>query len=252
MGLKKQKAVVIDCKEIAKNIKEYTKSMMKDNQTYGLNIFAPNTPDNEAYIKGIKKDAAELGIDLCERSCEIWTQYIHDDPYIVMYPVQPDEEYDAFYDVDGRNSGSWFSSRTASAVMKILDHVTGCDDFVEKTILVIGRGAAGNAIFAKLRECTHATLIQCNSLSDVKKFSKKADVIVSAAGANTINKKMVKKGVIIIDVGTRVVNGKVVGDVDEDVREVASYVTPVPNGVGLVTRACLMRAVVQTTNMVVE
>lgn len=251
MNIKKHKATVVDCRAIAQKIKNETKSMMVEGRTYGLNIFAPNTPDNEAYIKGIKRDALELGIDTCERSCENWEQYIHDDPYIVMFPEHLDEEYDGNYDVDGRNSGSWFIPRTAKAVDEIIDDL---DDnyFAGKTILVIGRGQTGNAIFNYLRVSTNATLIQCNSLSDVKQFSKKADVIISAAGANTIDKKMVKKGAIVIDVGTRVVNSKVVGDVDENVREVASYITPVPNGIGLVTRACLMRAVVEAVNMAAE
>lgn len=251
MGFKKQKAVVIDCKAIAQKIKNETKSMMVEGRTYGLNIFAPNTPDNEAYIKGIKHDAIELGIDVCLRSCENWEPYIHDDPYIVMFPQHIGEEYDAEYDVDGRNSGSWFVPRTAKAVEEILDWLSGgC--FNNTTIVVIGRGQTGNAIFGHLRFFTNATLVQCNSMSDVKKFSKKADVIISAAGANTLDKKMVKKGAIVIDVGTRVEHGKVVGDVDENVREVAGYVTPVPHGVGLVTRACLMRAVVEAVNMAAE
>lgn len=252
MNIKKQKATVVDCKEIAQRIKNETKSMMVEGRTYGLNIFAPNTPDNEAYIKGIKRDALELGIDVCLRSCENWEPYIHDDPYIVMFPQHVGEEYDAEYDVDGRNSGSWFVPRTAKAVEEIFDRLAGEVYHAGNTIVVVGRGQTGNAIFNHLRSCTNATLIQCNSFSDVKKFSKKADVIISAAGANTIDKKMVKTGAIVIDVGTRVEHGKVVGDVDENVCEVASYVTPVPNGIGLVTRACLMRAVVEAVNMAAE
>ena len=169
-----------------------------------------------------------------------------------MFPRHVDEEYDGVYDVDGRNSGSWFMPRTARAVAEILDAMTDCNSLDGKTIVIIGRGETGNEIHTALRSATNATLIQCNSFSDVSKFTKKADVVVSAAGAHTIDKKMIKKGTILIDVGIRVVDGKVVGDIDENVREVDCMVTPVPKGVGLVTRACLMRAVVQATNMAAE
>lgn len=253
MGImKKQKATVINCATIADCIVDEARTLMVEDREYNLNIFAPNSPDNESYIKGIKRDAKSLGIGTCERSCENWEPYIHDGPYITMFPRHIDEEYDGVYDVDGRNSGSWFAPRTAKAVWEILYAISNGDQFCGKTIVVIGRGETGNEIHSLLRALTNATLIQCNSMSELKKFTKKADVIISAAGADTIDKTMIKKGSILIDVGIRVVDGKVVGDINENVREIDCVVTPVPNGVGLVTRACLMRAVVQATNMAAE
>lgn len=252
MGMiKKHRAKIIDCKAIAEKILEQTKEMMVENRIYNLNIFAPNEPDNEAYIKGINKDALKLGIGTCECSSSNWESYVHDSPYIVMYPTHRGEKYDESFDVDGRNSGSWYNSRTGMAVQEILDTMDG-DYYRGQTIVVIGRGETGNGIVEIVRHWTNATIIQCNSCSDLKKYCKKADVIVSAVGAPTVDKSMVKKGAIVIDAGIRVVDGKVVGDVNENVREVDCRLTTVPNGVGLVTRACLLRAVVQATNLVAE
>ena len=78
---------------------------------------------------------------------------------------------------------------------------------------------------------------------NLKELTKKAEIIVSATGhPRLITADMVNKGVIIIDVGiSKHENGKLMGDVDFDnVKNKASYITPVPGGVGPMTIACLM------------
>jgi methylenetetrahydrofolate dehydrogenase (NADP+)/methenyltetrahydrofolate cyclohydrolase len=74
------------------------------------------------------------------------------------------------------------------------------------------------------------------------KYTRQADVIVSAAGVpGLITKGMVKPGAVVIDAGIKKVDGKVRGDVDFDgVKEVASYITPVPGGVGPMTVAMVL------------
>jgi len=78
-------------------------------------------------------------------------------------------------------------------------------------------------------------------------FFKKADIIISGAGkADLIRGRMVKEGVIIIDAGTSLKKGKLVGDVDfESVSKKASYITPVPGGVGPLTVACLFENLIK-------
>ena len=93
-----------------------------------------------------------------------------------------------------------------------------------------------------------ATVTICHSKTEnLKEACKNADILISAVGKkNLITADMVKKDAVVIDVGiNRNEFGKICGDVDfENVKEVASYITPVPGGVGPVTVAMLMKNVV--------
>ena len=98
-----------------------------------------------------------------------------------------------------------------------------------------------------------ATVTVCHSKTqNIAEITKEADILVVAVGkANFVTKDMVKDGAVVIDVGmNRDENGKLCGDVDyEGVSEVCSYITPVPGGVGPMTRAILMKnAVTASTN----
>jgi len=93
----------------------------------------------------------------------------------------------------------------------------------------------------------NATVTICHSKTkDLSEITKQADILVSAIGMpNFVKADMIKKDAVVIDVGINKVeeNGKskLVGDVDfENVKEVASYITPVPGGVGPMTRAMLL------------
>ena len=94
----------------------------------------------------------------------------------------------------------------------------------------------------------NATVTICHSrtknLSDI---TKNADILISAVGKKMIFADMVKKGAVVIDVGIfKDENNKTTGDVDfENVKEVASYITPVPKGVGPMTIACLMENTIE-------
>jgi methylenetetrahydrofolate dehydrogenase (NADP+)/methenyltetrahydrofolate cyclohydrolase len=77
---------------------------------------------------------------------------------------------------------------------------------------------------------------------DLEGVARQADVIVAAVGRPaTVTAEMVKEGATVIDVGINRVNGRLVGDVAEDVRSVAGLVSPVPGGVGPMTIAMLLR-----------
>lgn len=84
---------------------------------------------------------------------------------------------------------------------------------------------------------------------DISFFSKSADILISGVGkAGLISGKMVKKGVVVIDAGTSLKDGKLRGDVDfKSVSKKASYITPVPGGVGPLTVACLLENMVKLT-----
>ena len=88
----------------------------------------------------------------------------------------------------------------------------------------------------------NATVTICHSKTrNLEEFTRQADILVAAVGkANFITPEMVKAGAVVIDVGINRVNGQIVGDVDARVNEIASYITPVPGGVGQMTIAMLL------------
>ena len=91
-----------------------------------------------------------------------------------------------------------------------------------------------------------ATVTICHSKTkDLNEKLRSADLVVTAVGNRqrfTLNANMVKEGVIVIDVGIARLNGKLIGDLDFDsVKQKASWITPVPGGVGLMTRAMLLK-----------
>ena len=91
----------------------------------------------------------------------------------------------------------------------------------------------------------HGTVTICHSRTqNLAEVCRGADILVAAVGKNhTVTKDMVKPGAVVIDVAmNRNDQGKLCGDVDfEDVKEIASAITPVPGGVGPMTRAMLMK-----------
>ncbi len=113
-----------------------------------------------------------------------------------------------------------------------------------KHAVVIGRSnIVGKPVSLMLLK-ENATVTMCHSKTkNLKDITKTADILVSATGNRIITKDMVKKDAIVIDVGImRNSEGKLEGDVDfEQVKEIASYITPVPGGVGPMTIATLMK-----------
>ncbi len=116
-------------------------------------------------------------------------------------------------------------------------------DLVGKNVVIIGRSNIVGKPLASLLINASATVTICHSKTkNLKEFTRKADIVIVAVGKPKLLKaSMVKKGVIVIDVGINRVNGKLCGDVDFDnVKKKASFITPVPGGVGRLTTACLM------------
>jgi methylenetetrahydrofolate dehydrogenase (NADP+) / methenyltetrahydrofolate cyclohydrolase len=109
--------------------------------------------------------------------------------------------------------------------------------------LVIGRSNIVGKPIALLLLAEHATVTIAHSRTrDIAALARTADVVVAAVGRpETVTADMVKPGATVIDVGISRVEGRVVGDVADDVREVAALVTPVPGGVGPMTIAMLLR-----------
>ena len=118
-----------------------------------------------------------------------------------------------------------------------------------KHVVIVGRSIlVGKPL---MLECINknATVTMCHSKTkDLKSYTKDADILIVAAGKkHLIDKTMIKKGSIIIDVGINRENGKLFGDVNPNVEEVCGYLTPVPGGVGPMTIAMLMNNVIKAT-----
>lgn len=121
-----------------------------------------------------------------------------------------------------------------------------------ENIVVVGAGRiAGLPISISLLQ-QGATVDICHEFTKhLKEHTKKANILISATGQPKLIKgPMVKKGAVVIDVGTSWVNGKMVGDVDIKTLEgIASRVTPVPGGIGPIMVACLLRNVLKATKL---
>lgn len=122
-----------------------------------------------------------------------------------------------------------------------------------KHAVVVGRSNIVGKPVSILLQQRDATVTMCHSKSKpLEDYTRQADILVVAAGKpNMITKDYVKKGAIVIDVGTnRLPDGKLCGDVDFDsVKMVASYITPSPGGVGPMTIACLLENTLECYNL---
>lgn len=121
-------------------------------------------------------------------------------------------------------------------------------DLTGKEVVILGRSNIVGKPAAQLMLQKNATVTVCHSRTkDLAEVVKRADVVIAAIGQKRFVKaSMIKEGAIVIDVGIHSEDGKIVGDVDfEEVKEVASMMTPVPGGVGTTTIAMLMHNTVK-------
>ena len=116
-----------------------------------------------------------------------------------------------------------------------------------KHVVIVGKGKLVGKTLMHLLLNEGATVTVCHSKTEnLQEFTKNADILVSATGVNNlITEDMVKNGAVVIDAGINFDNENVSGDVDfENVCKKASYITPVPGGVGPVTTAMLLKNIV--------
>ncbi|HYY76524.1 MAG TPA: bifunctional methylenetetrahydrofolate dehydrogenase/methenyltetrahydrofolate cyclohydrolase FolD [Gaiellaceae bacterium] len=166
----------------------------------------------------------------------------------VIRAIAPTKDVDGFHPVSagyllqGRPT---FVAATPSGIMELLRAyeipLTGA------RAAVVGRSNIVGKPMALLLLAEHATVTICHSRTlDLAAVVREADVVVAAVGRpQTVTAEMVRPGATVIDVGINRVERKVVGDVDEDVRDVAGHLTPVPGGVGPMTIASLLRNTVR-------
>jgi len=135
---------------------------------------------------------------------------------------------------------------TAAAVLELLSRPP-VRPIAGARVTIIGRSPVVGRPAALLLTAADATVTLCHSkTAALAEETKRADIIVVAAGRpNLLTADMIADGATVIDVGTNVVDGRLVGDVDKSVREKAGAMTLVPGGVGPVTTAVLLRNVIE-------
>jgi len=171
-------------------------------------------------------------------------EHIHTDKIIAA--IDPHKDVDGFhpYNVGGLVFGNpLFVPCTPRGIMALISR-TGIE-LSGKEAVVVGRSNIVGKPMALLLLAQHATVTICHSRTkDLPAVTRRADVLIAAVGkAEMIKANMIKEGTIVIDVGVnRLESGKLVGDVAfNEVAPKASYITPVPGGVGPMTIAMLMK-----------
>lgn len=177
----------------------------------------------------------------------------HLDEEVIINTINP------LKDIDGltlTNQGKLFVGMdglhpaTPKGIMTLLQKY-----FIEisgKNVVVVGRSKLVGKPIAMLMLQKNATVTIAHSRTqNLKEVTKRADILVVAVGRpNFITADMVKKDAVVVDVGINKVEGKLVGDVKySEVKDVASYITPVPKGVGPMTIASLLENIVQSYKM---
>jgi methylenetetrahydrofolate dehydrogenase (NADP+) / methenyltetrahydrofolate cyclohydrolase len=169
----------------------------------------------------------------------------HIDPHAVIEAIAASKDVDGYSTLSAgelMTGAPGFNPCTPFGCMKLIES-TGIN-LRGKHAVVIGRSNTVGKPMALMLLAAHATVTVCHSATDnIKQHTLQADVVVAAVGRrNVLTADMVKPGAIVIDVGmNRDDNGKLCGDVDfAAIKEVASYITPVPGGVGPMTITMLL------------
>ncbi|MDT3680163.1 MAG: bifunctional methylenetetrahydrofolate dehydrogenase/methenyltetrahydrofolate cyclohydrolase FolD [Burkholderiaceae bacterium] len=167
------------------------------------------------------------------------------DPFTVIETISPTKDVDGFHVASAgalMTGQPGFRPCTPYGVMRLLEQAGAQLRGAEA--VVVGRSNIVGKPQALLLLAADATVTVCHSRTrDLAAHTRRADILVAAVGrARMITGDMIKPGAIIIDVGmNRDENGKLCGDVDFDsASRVASWITPVPGGVGPMTRAMLL------------
>ena len=169
----------------------------------------------------------------------------------IIEAISPEKDVDGFHPINiGRmmTGQDAFLPCTPHGIMIMLEHIGY--KLEGKHVVIVGRSNIVGKPAGMLFLNANATVTYCHSKTkDLAYFTKQADVVVVAVGKrDTITSSHIKEGAVVIDVGmNRNEDGKLCGDVSfEDVKNIASYITPVPKGVGPMTITMLMKNTVKS------
>lgn len=269
-------AILLDGKDLAHRRKMEMKKSVEALHAAGIQpglavVIVGDNPASRSYVTMKERDCAEVGIRSFEYALPEETpeqdllgliDTLNADPHVhgilvqlplprhfdemkVLERIAPEKDADAFHP---RNAGMLLTGNptflpcTPAGVMEILkDAGIGIEG---KNCVVVGRSNIVGKPMALLLLQANGTVTICHSKTrNLPEVCAQADILVAAIGrAKMMDARYVKEGAVVIDVGiNRDADGKMVGDVDfESVAPIASYITPVPGGVGPMTRAMLL------------
>jgi len=269
-------AQLIDGNALAKTIRAEVAGRTAALKARGVNpalsiILVGEDPASQVYTKHKVNDSAQTGLeatletypaDMSEADLLARVRVLNDDPKVhgilvqlplpkhmdsqkVIETISPAKDVDGFHVASAgalMTGAPGFWPCTPYGCMKMLESIGY--ELRGKHAVVIGRSNIVGKPMAMMLLGKSATVTICHSATqDLGAITRQADVIVAAVGKlNLVTADMVKPGAVVIDVGmNRKPDGKLAGDVDFDgVKEVAGWITPVPGGVGPMTRAMLL------------
>lgn len=276
-------SIIIDGKELAKKIRTNLKIECDELNKKGIKsklavIMVGEDPASKVYVRNKSRACEDVGIEYEEYLLEnkisqeeliSLIKKLNEDETVngilLQSPIPANLDINEAFrtiipkkDVDGFNpinvgklvlNQDTFVSCTPYGIMKMFEEYK--IELTGKNVVILGRS---NIVGKPLIHCClnkNATVTTCHSKTqNIKEITKDADILISAIGkAKFVTEDMVKENSIVIDVGiNRLENGRITGDVDfERVKEKASYITPVPGGVGPMTIAMLMNNVIKAT-----
>lgn len=272
-------ATILDGKAVLREIKDELRARVSALRDRGITpglgtVLVGDEPASSWYVGAKHKDCAEIGLTSIRRDLPASSSLedvlavvreLNDDPactgFIVQQPtgldefailsaVDPDKDVDGLHPV---NLGKLVLNERAPLPCTPV----GCVELLRRfdvpiagaKVVVVGRGiTVGRPLGLILtRRSENATVTLCHTgTKDLAAEVAQADIVVAAAGVpSIITAAMVKPGAAVLDVGVSRVDGKVAGDVDPGVAEVAGWFSPNPGGVGPMTRAMLLSNVVE-------
>jgi len=271
-------AQILDGKAVAQKIKLDVAAAVKSlSRQPGLGtILVGDDPGSVSYVAGKHRDCAEVGIasiriDLPATASESeilqavsqlnneanCTGFIVQlplpkgvDAQKVLTAVDPNKDADGLHP---NNLGNLVLDKpsiipcTPKAILALLAEYK--IDLTGKKVLIIGRGTTVGRPLSILisQKPTNATVTLAHTATkDLTEMMKSADVIIAAIGKpHFVKPEMVKNGAVVVDVGITRTESGLLGDVDPNVKEVASYLAPMPGGVGPMTRAMLLTNLIE-------
>lgn len=278
-------AEVIYGKQLAEDLRQEMKEEVSDLHHRGIRpklvvVIIGEDPASMSYVKGKQRasekvgmdsDLIELSEDTSEKELLDLISRLNQDESVhgilVQLPV-PDhisdqkiiEAIDPRKDVDGfhpENVGKMLTGQdtffpcTPYGILVMLNRAN--ITLEGKHVVIIGRSNLVGKPVGQLLLNENATVTHCHSRTkDLHSHTKKADILIVAAGKpSLITGEDIKEGAVVIDVGVNRVEGKLTGDVDfESAKEVASYITPVPKGVGPMTITMLLHNTIKAAKRI--
>lgn len=272
---------IIDGKKIASEIRGEIKAELSKlkGRPFLATILVGDDPASQVYVSYKEKACNEVGMDneifrldkeISEEKLIAKITELNNDPKVngillqlplpdhinekeTLLRISPDKDVDGLHYLNVGKLHAGFDGYipcTPNGVIALLKRSNV--ELEGANVVVIGRSNLVGKPVARLLEMENATVTVCHSRTrNLGEITKRADIIVAAVGrAGIIQKDMVKKGAVVIDVGTNRVDGKLVGDVDfKNVKKVAGLITPVPGGVGPMTITMLLWNTMKAFNL---